>query len=37
MSRGKLDKETALRIESELPNVRDVRVAAVEPNPDLIS
>lgn len=37
MSRGKLDKKTALKIENELPNVMDVRKASLEPNPDFIS
>lgn len=37
MSRGKLDIETAKKVENELPNVHDVRVASLELNPDMIS
>lgn len=37
MSRGKLDKETAGRVEKELPNVSDVRKATLYLQPDFIS
>ena len=37
MSRGKLDKETAARVEKELPNVLDVRTASLNFQPDFIS
>src|SRR5215218_1723998 len=37
MSRGKLDKVTARTIESQLPNVKDVRKAALQLQPDFIS
>jgi ribosomal protein S13 len=37
MSRGKLDKETVMRIEKELPDVGDVRIATLHLQPDLIS
>jgi ribosomal protein S13 len=37
MSRGKLDKETAARIEKELPYVLDLRTASLNLQPDFIS
>jgi hypothetical protein len=37
MSRGRLDKETAARVEKDLPNVLDVRTAALNLQPDFIS
>ena len=37
MSRGKLDKETAARVEKELPDVLDVRTASLRLQPDFIS
>ncbi|QQS31779.1 MAG: hypothetical protein IPM50_08770 [Acidobacteriota bacterium] len=37
MSRGKLDEETAKKVEDELPNVDVVRCSSLELNPDLIS
>lgn len=37
MSRGKLDKETAAKVEDELPDVYAVRCSSLELNPDMIS
>lgn len=37
MSRDKLDKETAARVENELPDVSEVRRASLELQPDIIS
>jgi len=37
MSRGKLDKETALKVEESLPLVHDVRIATLNFSPEFIS
>jgi len=37
MSRGKLDKDTARRVEQDLPNVVEVRTATLNLQPDFIS
>ena len=37
MSRGKLDKETAARVESGLPNLTEIRKATLSLQPDFIS
>ncbi|MFN2390490.1 MAG: hypothetical protein ABR566_00840 [Pyrinomonadaceae bacterium] len=37
MSRGKLDRETALKIEESLPSVHDIQIATLNFSPDIIS
>jgi Na+/serine symporter len=37
MSRGKLDRRTARKLEDQLPDVNAVRCASLELNPDMIS
>jgi hypothetical protein len=37
MSRGKLDKETAIKVEESLPSIHDVRIATLNFRPEIIS